>query len=147
MNRKKFIKQCGFACISSSIAMLLLESCASAKTVTGNIIDTDMVVPLDSFLTGNNKTDFKKYIVVEHPQLKYPICVFRFSENDYSALLMQCTHQGAELQVFGDRLQCPAHGSEFDNKGNVQNGPADTHLRSFPTIITNNQLKISLKNA
>lgn len=58
---------------------------------------------------------------------------------------MQCTHQGAELQVFGDKLQCPAHGSEFSNKGSLENGPADRNLRNFPIIIDNGTLKISLK--
>jgi Rieske Fe-S protein len=58
---------------------------------------------------------------------------------------MRCSHQGAELQVFGDKLQCPAHGSEFDNKGGVQSGPADIKLRTFAVVIENNQLKISLK--
>jgi Rieske Fe-S protein len=58
---------------------------------------------------------------------------------------MRCTHQGAELQVFGDKLQCPAHGSEFSSKGAVQNGPADNTLRTFPVTIEKNQLKISLK--
>jgi len=58
---------------------------------------------------------------------------------------MRCPHQGEELQVFGDRLECPAHGSEFNNKGIVQNGPADSNLRTFPVTIINNQLNISLK--
>jgi Rieske Fe-S protein len=58
---------------------------------------------------------------------------------------MRCTHQGTELQVYGDKLQCPAHGSEFGNKGELKNGPAATHLRSFPISIDNDQLKISLK--
>jgi Rieske Fe-S protein len=58
---------------------------------------------------------------------------------------MRCTHQGTELQVFGDKLQCPAHGSEFNSKGGVQNGPADTTLRTFPVEIKNNLLHISLK--
>lgn len=40
-------------------------------------------------------------------------------ENKYHALWTGCTHQGTELQVFGDRLQCPAHGSEFANTGAV----------------------------
>ena len=48
---------------------------------------------------------------------------------------MQCTHQGAELQASGDMLQCPAHGSEFNNKGTVTNGPADTDLRTFPVTV------------
>ncbi|MCI0922575.1 Rieske (2Fe-2S) protein [Sphingobacterium rhinopitheci] len=146
MRRQEFIKNCGFACLSSNVAILLLESCASSKTVSGKIVDTDILIPLASFFSDKKETTFIKYVVVEHPQLKYPICVFRFSEEDYSALLMQCTHQGAELQLFGDRLECPAHGSEFDNKGQVQNGPADRQLRSFPVIIVNNQIKISLKN-
>jgi Rieske Fe-S protein len=57
---------------------------------------------------------------------------------------MKCTHQGTELQVFGDRLQCPAHGSEFTLDGNVKNGPADTALRTFPVIKENKTLKIDL---
>lgn len=61
------------------------------------------------------------------------------------ALLMECTHQGAELQVFGDKLQCAAHGSEFSNKGIVESGPASTDLRKFPVRIENNILKVSLK--
>ena len=87
----------------------------------------------------------KKYIVVNNDILQYPICVYRFSEKEYSALWMRCTHQGTELQVFGDKLQCPAHGSEFNNMGAVQNGPADAMLRTFPITIEKNQLKISLK--
>jgi len=88
---------------------------------------------------------YNKYIVVQQEQLKYPICVYRFSQNEYSAVLMRCTHQGAELQVFGDKLECPAHGSTFSNTGQVKNGPADTNLRTFPVIVQNDQLLISLK--
>ncbi len=58
---------------------------------------------------------------------------------------MKCTHQGTELQVFGDKLQCPAHGSAFNYRGKVENGPANTSLRTFPVTIHNNELKISLK--
>jgi Rieske Fe-S protein len=60
-------------------------------------------------------------------------------------MLLVCTHQGAELQVFGDKIQCPAHGSEFSNRGVLESGPANTDLRKFPIVIENNILKISLK--
>lgn len=144
MDRKAFIKTCGFSCLSG-VMVSLVASCAAYKTVTGNIIKDYISIPLSVFETKNTKKkSLKKYVVVQHEALQYPICVFRFSENDYSALWMQCTHQGAELQVFGDKLQCPAHGSEFDNRGNVQNGPAETHLRTLPVTIDNNQIKISL---
>lgn len=105
--------------------------------------NANLQVPLSSF--RQDKGSFRTSILVTHPDLKYPVCVYRFSDTEYTALLMRCTHQGAELQVFGDRLECPAHGSQFSNTGKVQNGPADTNLRTFPVTINNDQLFISLK--
>ena len=67
------------------------------------------------------------------------------SEQEYSALWMKCTHQGTELHAFGDRLQCPAHGSEFTKNGAVQNGPAADPLRTFPVVVDSNVLKINLR--
>lgn len=122
---------------------VLLESCSGSKEIEGIIENADLVIPVSSFQQHNHS--FRKYVIVEHEKLRYPICLYRFSQTQYSALLMRCTHQGAELQVFGERLQCPAHGSEFSNMGLVENGPADINLRTFPVILQNNQLYISLK--
>ena len=94
---------------------------------------------------AGSEKHYKKYIVVNNDKLKFPICVYRLDAQNYSALWLQCSHQGAELQVFGDKLQCPAHGSEFNNKGSVTGGPANANLRRFPVTVENNQLKISLK--
>lgn len=146
MDRKDFIKTCGFACMGSIGMGTALQACSTTKQVRGKIAGDDLVIPVSSFETKNgNNTYFKKYIVVHNDILQYPICIYRFDEHTYSALWMRCTHQGTELQVFGDRLQCPAHGSEFDNKGTAQNGPADVKLRTFPVILEKDQLKISLK--
>lgn len=143
MERKEFIKTCGLACLGGTFLAAVLESCGSTKITTGTIVNTNLVVSVSDFLIKEN--EYRKYIVVHNEKLSYPVCVFRINENEYSALFMRCTHQGAELQVFGDRLECPAHGSEFNNEGIVQNGPADTNLRKFPVTIQNNQINISLK--
>jgi len=146
MDRKDFIKTCGFACLGGAAITTVLQGCTSTKIMSGKITGDDLIVPISDFVTkAGNETHYKKYIVVQNEILKYPICVYRNNESEYTALWMRCTHQGAELQVFGDKLQCPAHGSEFNNKGGVQNGPADIKLRTFAIIIENNQLKISLK--
>ena len=146
MDRKNFIKTCGFTCVCGSALNTVLQSCTSSKILSGNIIGDDLIVALKDFETntGDGK-QYKQYVVVQTELLLFPICVYRFNENDYRALWMRCTHQGNELQVFGDKLQCPAHGSEFDNKGNVRNGPAEKQLRTFPVTIENKQLRISLK--
>jgi Rieske Fe-S protein len=144
MERKTFIKACGFACLGGgALIASMLQSCSESKIIAGTIEHSDLVVPEAVFV--HDKNSFKKYVVVQHEQLKYPVCVYRFSETKYSAMLMRCTHQGAELQVFGDRLECPAHGSQFSNTGQVKNGPADTNLRVFPVTLLNNQILISLK--
>lgn len=146
MNRKQFLKTCGFGCLAGIAGVSLLSSCSSSQVLTKKISGDDILVPIADFEVKNNeKTDYKKYIVIQNELLKAPICVYRFSATDYSAVLMSCTHQGVELQVFGDKLQCSAHGSEFSNKGVVENGPANTDLRKFPVIIDNTILKISLK--
>jgi nitrite reductase/ring-hydroxylating ferredoxin subunit len=143
MKRQEFLKTCGFACLSGSLLGIMLDGCSSsAKSVSGTIEQSDLVIPVADFQTKNA---YRKYVVVQHEKLKYPVCVYRFSETEYTALLMRCPHQGAELQVFGSRLQCPAHGSEFDSKGIVHNGPADSNLRTFLVTEKNHQLYISLK--
>lgn len=146
MDRKQFLKTCGLGCLAGSTMITLLQSCSSTQVLSKEISGSDILVPIADFeIKDNQKKEFKKHIIIQNEKLKFPICVFRFSSTDYVALLMECTHQGTELQLFGDKLQCPAHGSEFTNKGIVQAGPANANLRKFPIIIENNTLKISLK--
>lgn len=146
MNRKEFLKTCGFGCVAGITGVSLLQSCSSSAVVTKKIIGSDILLPIADFeIKYDGKIKYKKYIVIQNELLKFPICVYRFDAENYTALLMECTHQGAELQVYGDKLQCAAHGSEFSNKGIVDDGPANKNLRVFPVIIENNILKISLK--
>ena len=145
MERMEFIKACAFACLGGVGAAVLVPGCAASKIINGKIVDSDMIIPLSDFENKQSNGSFKKYVVVQNDLLQYPVCVYRLSETEYTALWMSCTHQGTELQVFGDKLQCPAHGSEFSNRGSIQNGPADRSLRTFPVKIENDQLLVSLK--
>ena len=143
MDRKQFLKTCGLACFGGLAAMAVPAGCAPAKTVNSAIDGDNLVIPVSDF--GDEATGYRKYIVVSNELLRFPICVFRHSNDEYAALWMECSHMGAELQVFGDTLQCPAHGSEFSNIGAVRNGPADRARRKFPTAVENGFIKISLK--
>lgn len=146
MERRAFIKTTCMACLTGFAMSELFESCTILKYTSVEMVENDLVVPLLHFFQNQvNDGVFKKYIIVENDKLKYPICVYRTNENNYTALWMQCTHQNAELQVFGNVLQCPAHGSEFSNKGKALNTPASRDLKTFPVTISDNQIKISLK--
>ena len=146
MNRKEFIKTCGSFCLVGIGGLVVTQSCTTTKIVNATLTNNFLSFPLSDFeIIKNNNKQFKRFIIIQNDKLNYPICVYRHTENDFSALLLKCTHQGAELQVFGDKLQCPAHGAEFDNKGNVTGWPADINLKTFKTQIEYNQLKIFLQ--
>jgi Rieske Fe-S protein len=147
MNRKEFICKYSIGCAAAMLPVsILLEGCSGPKYITAPIEGDQMVVPLTSFQSlKDNTTTYLKYVIVENDTLQFPICVYRMSESEYHALWMKCTHQGTELHVFGDRLQCPAHGSEFTTAGAVQNGPAAEPLRTFPITLNDSQIRISLR--
>ena len=146
MDRKRFLKNSCSAWLSASLLNGMISSCTSTRYISGLLGKDGLTIDTKEFLNKENgKAAYRSFIVVRNDALQYPICVYRFDENNYSALWMSCTHQGAELQASGDRLQCPAHGSEFDNKGYVKTGPADKSLRTFPITVTNNQLFIDLR--
>ncbi|MDM8172931.1 Rieske (2Fe-2S) protein [Olivibacter sp. 47] len=147
MNRKEFMHQCGFACLGVMGLSALTESCAVSRQLDASINDrSQMQVPLSVFITSskNNRQQFKRYIIVRNDRLNYPIVVYRNAENNYTALLLRCSHQYNELNVNGDLLTCPAHGSEFNAKGEVVHGPAEDKLRSFVTTVDAQNLFIHL---
>jgi Rieske Fe-S protein len=145
MKRREFISDSCLACLSIGVAALL-PACSSTRYVSGKLNRDGLLVDQEDFkIKANGKTSYHPYIIIRNDELKFPICVYRFREDDYSALWMQCAHQGAEVQVAGTHLQCPAHGSEYDNRGRVTNGPAETGLRTFPVTVVNNQLFIDLR--
>lgn len=146
MNRRKFISNCSLACLGTLTITPLLTGCSTSKILSGEIIESEIIIDLKEFeIFKNEKKNFEKKVIIQNKNLKYPIMVTRLNEMEYFAIYLQCTHQGVELQVLGDTLFCSAHGSEFSNKGIVEVGPAETNLRIFPVKIESKKLKISLK--
>lgn len=147
MNRRAFLTNTCKACLGLAVLASMGQSCANLKILTVDLEGNELVVPLEKFEFSTKKgIAYKKNVVVYHGKMEFPICVFRKNANDYSAIYMRCSHQGAELQVFGDKLQCPAHGSEFNAQGQALSAPAFKNLQSFPIRIEENNLKILVKS-
>lgn len=144
MKRRAFLKQSCTACLAATGIAAIMPSCKAVQFVQGRLNRDGVLLDADEFrIKGNNQ--HRLYVIVRNDQLKFPICVYRFSDTDYSALWMECMHQGAEVNVVGSFLQCPAHGSEYDNRGRVTNGPAESNLRTFPVTVNDQQLFIDLR--
>lgn len=146
MDRRNFLKQSCTACLSLTAVSTLLVGCTATQYLPGTLSLNGVTVLKDDFkIKQKESTAYSSFIIVRNDSLKYPICVFRKNEEEYSALWMQCSHQGAELLASGDVLQCSAHGSEFNSKGEVVTGPANNNLRSFPVTVNKNEIFIDLR--
>lgn len=146
MDRRDFLKKGCAACLSVTVLSSLMSSCGLTQYTSGKLGKDGIALSKDDFIIRQRGgTAYSSFIIVRNEALKFPICVYRQAENDYTALWMRCTHQGAELQASGDVLQCTAHGSEFTSKGDVRSGPADKALRTFPVTVTNNEIFIDLR--
>ena len=144
MERRTFIKHTCISCIGGAAFATIFNACTPTRYINGKLNENGLTVDKNQFRVGD-KGSYSRFIVVRNESLLFPICIFRFSEQEYSAIWMKCAHQGAEVNVVGDMLQCPAHGSEYDNKGNVTNGPATTNLRTFPVEVGKDELFIDLR--
>ena len=148
MNRREFVKQGCLFCMSGVILPGALSSCQTTHYVNGTVESTGIAVLKSEFTyIQKEKTLSRQFIIIQNDKLEFPIYVYRFSENEYSAVWMKCSHQGAELQASGDHLQCPSHGSEFNNKGIVSNGPAERNLRSFPVSSFDDKIIIDMRQS
>ena len=146
MNRRNFIRSSCTACLSVSALPILISGCASLTNTTGKLVNDGLMLNLEDFkLNEKGSSAYRSFLIVRNEKLKYPVCIYRFSDTQFSALWMNCTHQGAELQASGEYLQCPAHGSEFNNMGVVTSGPADTNLRTFPVTVNGKDIFIDLR--
>jgi cytochrome b6-f complex iron-sulfur subunit len=53
------------------------------------------------------------------------------TESGFTALSLTCTHLGCTLESDAEGFACPCHGSRFDTKGKVTQGPT---VNSLPTL-------------
>lgn len=145
MKRRDFTKVC-LSCVAGALLPPALSGCHGVHYITGAREPDGISVSKSEFIYfRKDKQLLRNYLVVRNEGLKFPIYVYRFSDAEYSALWMECTHQGAELNASGDHLHCPSHGSEFDNRGIVQEGPAEKNLRSFKVHDRNDTILIDLR--
>jgi Rieske Fe-S protein len=143
MHRRDFVRRGCAACLGTTLLAPLVQSCTPTRYTTGTLHTDGLLLDLREFMASEGV--WRPFVVVRNEELHFPICVFRLSATEYSALWMQCSHLGAELQVIGQALQCPAHGSEFNDRGAVSHGPADEALRQFPVTVAAQQLFIDLR--
>jgi cytochrome b6-f complex iron-sulfur subunit len=76
------------------------------------------------------------------------IILVRRSETEVIAVSPICPHQGCTVNYTGEMdancFVCPCHGSAFGVEGDLRRGPATTGLTRYPTLMTNENLLVTL---
>ena len=135
MNRKEFLLQCGKYCAAGMSLPALLSSCVAVTYAPFSIQGNRMVV---------KKSDMAEhpFVVLRTDNLPAPVYLAQLEDQSYVALLMECTHKQCEVRPFATLLQCPCHGSEYSNTGEVLEGPAERNLHRFEVITDNENIYI-----
>lgn len=75
------------------------------------------------------------YIKLQPDTLAFQVYVLAV-DGGYAAVSPVCKHLGCIVDIEGQRLVCPCHGSTYDRHGSVLRGPTTQPLDVFPTTVT-----------
>lgn len=136
LGRRQFLGTC-----TGAIAGAALTGCASVMARPVTAIDGRISLALADHpeLAARNGA-----ITILPSGTEDPIIVLRTGDRTYAALSAVCTHRGCTVEVAGDRLECPCHGSQYNREGVVLEGPAERALGRFTTTLDGARLIIDL---
>ncbi|MEX2569132.1 MAG: Rieske (2Fe-2S) protein [Cyclobacteriaceae bacterium] len=146
MDRKKFIKTCCIAGLGAPVLSVMLQSCSTAQYFAQRTFSDNRFIVAKSEFIGEKKGEPvpRKYVLIGHEKLQFPICIYDLGGDRYTALYLKCTHRGCEVKPQGDYLVCPCHGSEFTNTGKVIQSPAEKDLQQFNVLSDEENVYVQL---
>jgi nitrite reductase/ring-hydroxylating ferredoxin subunit len=129
LDRRRFLGVCACAVAGTALA----SGCASLAIRQVDAINGRLVLPL---LQYPELTEAGGSLAVAPRGQDSPVFVFAVGERRFVALSPICTHLGCTVEIQGERLVCPCHGSTYDREGRVLRGPAERALHSYPATVT-----------
>ena len=131
----------GAAVVSSTGVPLLLSGCVGLATVRAQVDQNKIKLNKKETQALNAPNGI---LIVKAPQLPGPIILRNLAEVGIVAVSSICTHRGCEVRAMPHSLQCPCHGSEYDELGEVLEGPATRPLKRYEIIETPDLLIIKV---
>lgn len=101
----------------------------------------EVVIPLEK-LPGLDKAGAGLRVRLKDRE----VLLIRLTETEIAALDPACRHKkcGVKFESGWDAIKCKCHGSRYDFRGKVLNGPATKDLIRFPAEISGGALKVTL---
>jgi cytochrome b6-f complex iron-sulfur subunit len=144
MQRRRFLGKIAGIALPLSIVSLA-NGCASL--VTRRVRATDGALRL-SLTHYPELTERNGRLRVLPEGTADPIYIFALEDRRFIALSSVCTHLMCTVELQGQLLVCPCHGSTYDRSGAVVRGPAEAPLSRFGTELTpDGTLVVQLRGA
>jgi Rieske Fe-S protein len=128
MDRRRFVELS-----AALLAGVALPGCASVAAT--RVVSSGGAVRL-SLADHPQLARSGGYLKVQPEGATTPIYVLTLEDGSYAALSPICTHRGCTVDVEGEHLVCPCHGSTYDRGGRVLRGPAEQSLERFRTRVS-----------
>ncbi|WP_018616704.1 ubiquinol-cytochrome c reductase iron-sulfur subunit [Segetibacter koreensis] len=137
MDRKEFLSLLGFSSASIALASCVAgcsKNVTSRTTAPANVDFTiDLSQAANAALLSNGGYVYNSGVIVARTMTGAYIAVQQLCTHDTVAV----TYQGAYHRFF-----CNAHGSTFNETGQVTGGPAPVALKTYNTSLTGNSLRV-----
>ena len=140
-SRRDFLKTFGAAIVTAVGAPLLFDGCAGLATVRARVDGNSIKLDKTEIQSLNAPNGI---LLVKAPELSGPIILRNLPEVGIVAVSAICSHRGCEVRAMPHSLQCPCHGSEYDELGEVLEGPATRPLKRYEVIETPDLLIIKV---
>jgi len=132
MKRRSFLGMVGWAGLGLSGAVAALGNLLFLKPAVNYGAPTNF----RAGMPGDYKVGIKEVFEKER------VAVVR-ERNGIAAISVVCTHLGCTIRATDSGFDCPCHGSQFDNDGNVTGGPAPRPLDWYQVALSpNGELEI-----
>lgn len=136
MKRKDFFKVVSTGAVCGGM-LSILEGCVTYRYVDYQLKNNKLKVTKVVFQEDS-------FVLLQNPQGKSPIYLRKKTDGSFRALLLECTHKQCTVNPSLNGLSCPCHGSRYDAKGNVLEGPARRDLFSYRVTTDADHIYIEL---
>jgi Rieske Fe-S protein len=138
MHRREFVARCAAGCVGLALAGCVSLVTHPVPVTAGRVRLSLAAYPELAKLDGA--------IRIQPDGMADPVYVLATAAG-YRALSPICTHRGCTVDVSGERLVCPCHGSTYDREGRVLKGPAQRALATYPVTQAGDELLIEVGRA
>ncbi len=138
-DRRAFLRNMG-AMAFLAIGGGAFSACSAPRHVPHRTSGDRLIVDKSAF--GEDRM-----VLIDPPQLEAPVLLRKEEKEEYTAVLLLCTHKACTVDPAGSVLRCPCHGSQFSQHGKVLSGPAEDPLKTYRTEQTENEVRIQWKTS